>query len=202
MTTTPAGTRLLIVGPPGAGKGTQAARIAERYGIPAISTGDIFRANIAGGTELGQRIQEITSAGNLVPDSLTNEIVADRLGQDDAVGGFLLDGYPRTVDQVRALDEVLAASGAALDAVVLLTADTDEVVARLLKRAADSGRADDTEDVIRYRQDVYREQTEPIVAVYRDRGLVVEVDGMGSIDEVSQAIAAALDERSLTPRSV
>lgn len=195
MTTHNAGVRLLIVGPPGAGKGTQAEKIASRYGVPAISTGDIFRANIAGGTELGKRIQELTSAGNLVPDSLTNEIVADRLGQSDAAAGFLLDGYPRTVDQVSALDEVLAAAGTELDAVILLTADTEEVVARLLKRAVDSGRADDTEAVIRYRQEVYREQTEPIIAVYRERGVVVEVDGMGSIDGVADAITAALEQR-------
>ena len=126
-------TRLLIIGPPGAGKGTQAARIAERYGVPAISTGDIFRANIKGQTELGLQVQAIIKAGELVPDALTNEIVRDRLHQDDAAGGFLLDGYPRNVEQVHALDGML--EGDSLDAVVLLEADTDEVVARLLKRA-------------------------------------------------------------------
>ena len=136
-------TRLLIIGPPGAGKGTQAARIAERYDVPAISTGDIFRANIQGGTELGQQVQAIIKAGELVPDSLTNEIVRDRLHQDDASRGFLLDGYPRNVEQVHALDGML--EGDALDAVVLLLADTDEVVARLLKRAEIEGREDDTD---------------------------------------------------------
>lgn len=185
--------RLLIVGPPGAGKGTQAQRIVERYGVPAISTGDIFRANIKGGTELGKRVQAIIEAGELVPDELTNEIVADRLGQSDAANGFLLDGYPRTVDQVHALDAVLDAQGASLDAVVLLEADTEEVVARLLKRAALEGRADDTEEVIRHRQEVYAAQTAPLIELFSARGILVAVDGLGGIDEVSSRIADALD---------
>lgn len=183
-------TRLLIIGPPGAGKGTQASRIAERYEIPAISTGDIFRTNIKGGTELGQRVQAIIEAGELVPDSLTNEIVRDRLHQQDAQGGFLLDGYPRNVEQVHALDEMI--DGDALDAVVLLEADTDEVVARLLKRAEIEGRADDTEDVIRHRQDVYAQQTAPLVELFTERGILVRVDGLGGIDEVAERIAQAL----------
>ena len=120
--------RLLIVGPPGAGKGTQAEKIAEHYGVPAVSTGDIFRANIKNGTELGQEVQAITERGELVPDELTNKIVADRLDQEDAQAGFLLDGYPRTVQQAEALDSVLAQQGHKLDAVLLLEADTDEVV--------------------------------------------------------------------------
>ncbi|KAM9866381.1 adenylate kinase [Leucobacter aridicollis] len=183
-------TRLLIIGPPGAGKGTQASKIAEAYGIPAISTGDIFRANIKGGTELGQRVQAIIESGELVPDSLTNEIVQDRLQQDDAAGGFLLDGYPRNVEQVEALDGML--EGDALDAVVLLEADTDEVVARLLKRAEIEGRADDTEEVIRHRQDIYAEQTAPLIELFTKRGILVSVDGLGGIDEVAERIAGAL----------
>jgi adenylate kinase len=185
--------RLLIIGPPGAGKGTQASRIAERYGVPAISTGDIFRANIKGGTELGRRVQAIIEAGELVPDSLTNEIVADRLAQADAANGFLLDGYPRTVDQVHALDGML--EGSSLDAVVLLEADTDEVVARLLKRAELEGRADDTEAVIRHRQEVYAEQTAPLIELFSERGLLVSVDGLGTVDEVAERIASGLDAR-------
>lgn len=184
-------TRLLIVGPPGAGKGTQANRIAERYGVPAISTGDIFRANIKGATELGQQVQAIIERGELVPDSLTNEIVADRLAQADAAAGFLLDGYPRTVDQVTALDSML--EGESLDAVVLLEADTDEVVARLLNRAQLEGRADDTEEVIRHRQNVYAEQTAPLIELFSARGILVSVDGMGSVEEVAERIAAGLD---------
>ncbi len=186
-------TRLLIIGPPGAGKGTQAARIAERYDVPAISTGDIFRANIQGGTELGQQVQAIIKAGELVPDSLTNEIVRDRLHQDDASRGFLLDGYPRNVEQVHALDGML--EGDALDAVVLLVADTDEVVARLLKRAEIEGREDDTEEVIRHRQDIYAEQTAPLIALFTERGILVSVDGLGAIDEVAGRIASALDAK-------
>ena len=186
-------TRLLIIGPPGAGKGTQAARIAERYDVPAISTGDIFRANIQGGTELGQQVQAIIKAGELVPDSLTNEIVRDRLHQDDASRGFLLDGYPRNVEQVHALDGML--EGDALDAVVLLLADTDEVVARLLKRAEIEGREDDTEEVIRHRQDIYAEQTAPLIHLFTERGILVSVDGLGAIDEVAGRIASALDAK-------
>ncbi|KUF05912.1 adenylate kinase [Leucobacter sp. G161] len=183
-------TRLLIIGPPGAGKGTQAAKIAETYEIPAISTGDIFRANIKGGTELGQRVQAIIESGELVPDTLTNEIVQDRLLQEDAAAGFLLDGYPRNVEQVEALDGML--EGDSLDAVVLLEADTDEVVARLLKRAETEGRADDTEDVIRHRQDVYAQQTEPLIELFTKRGILVSVDGLGGIDEVADRISSAL----------
>ncbi len=186
-------TRLLIVGPPGAGKGTQASKIAERYSVPAISTGDIFRANIQGGTELGQQVQAIIKAGELVPDSLTNEIVRDRLHQDDASRGFLLDGYPRNVEQVHALDGML--EGDALNAVVLLLADTDEVVARLLKRAKIEGREDDTEEVIRHRQDIYAEQTAPLIDLFTERGILVSVDGLGAIDEVAGRIASALDAK-------
>lgn len=188
-------TRLLIIGPPGAGKGTQAARIAERYGVPAISTGDIFRSNISGGTELGKRVKAIIDAGELVPDSLTNEIVEDRLSQDDAAHGFLLDGYPRTVDQVHALDAMLAPQGAALDAVILLDADTDEVVTRLVKRAEAEGRSDDTEEVIRHRQQVYAEQTAPLVDVFAARDALVRVEGLGSIDEVAERITSALEAK-------
>lgn len=191
------GVRLLIVGPPGAGKGTQASVIAAAYEIPAISTGDIFRQNIADGTELGKKVDAIVSSGGYVPDTLTNEIVADRLQQSDAAGGFLLDGYPRTADQVAELDRILAASGHSLDAVVQLTADRDEVVKRLLIRAEEQGRSDDTEDVIRHRQDVYHEQTEPVIAVYRERGLVVSVDGLGTIDEVSDRVLGALAQHGL-----
>jgi len=184
-------TRLLIIGPPGAGKGTQAAKITERYDVPAISTGDIFRANIKGQTELGQQVQAVIERGELVPDSLTNRIVEDRLQQDDVAHGFLLDGYPRNVEQVHALDEML--HGDSLDAVVLLDADTEEVVARLIKRATIEGRVDDTEEVIRHRQEVYAEQTAPLVQLFTERGILVRVDGLGSIDEVSERIRAGLD---------
>lgn len=189
--------RLLLIGPPGAGKGTQAVELSSAYGIPAISTGDIFRANVAGGTELGLAAKAFMDRGEYVPDSLTNDLVRDRLSHEDAADGFLLDGYPRTIDQVRELDSMLETAGTQLDAVVLLTADTDEVVARLLKRATEQGRADDTEDVIRRRLEVYAEQTAPLIEVYGDRGLVVEVDGLGAITEVTGRIRGALAARGL-----
>jgi adenylate kinase len=191
----PTQTRLLIVGPPGAGKGTQAARIVERYDVPWISTGDIFRANITEGTELGKRVSQLIEAGQLVPDELTNEIVADRLQQEDVASGFLLDGYPRTVDQAHALDAVLGANGQTLDAVVLLDVDTDVVVERLLGRAKTEGRADDTEEVIRHRQEVYVEQTKPLIELYSDRAALVTVDGLGEVNEVTDRIFAALDSK-------
>ena len=184
--------RLLLIGPPGAGKGTQAARLAEAFDIPAISTGDIFRANVKNETELGKQAKAFMDRGEYVPDSLTNDLVRDRLSHEDAKGGFLLDGYPRTIDQVHELDDILSEQGNALDAVVLITADTDEVVRRLLNRALEQGRADDTEEVIRRRMEVYAEQTAPLIEVYSSRGLVREVDGLGAVEEVTARILAAL----------
>ena len=162
--------RMVLLGPPGAGKGTQAARIAERLGIPAISTGDIFRANVAGATELGTQAKAYMDKGEYVPDSITNAMVADRIAQADCENGFLLDGYPRTTAQVGELDSMLKASGLALDVVVEITADAEAVVARLLKRAGEQGRADDTEPVIRRRLEVYAESTAPLADIYAERG--------------------------------
>jgi adenylate kinase len=187
--------RLVLLGPPGAGKGTQAVRLADRLQVPAISTGDIFRANIAGGTELGRLAQSYTSAGKLVPDEVTNDMVRDRLAQPDTGNGFLLDGYPRNAAQVAALDDILADAGTPLDAVVLITADTEALVTRLLGRAEIEGREDDTEDVIRHRQEVYAAETAPLIDVYEERGLLVRVDGMGEVDEVTERLGAALDQR-------
>ena len=186
-------TRMIILGPPGAGKGTQAALIAERYGVPAISTGDIFRANIKAETELGQQVKEITASGALVPDELTNRIVEDRLAQTDAQEGFLLDGYPRNLGQVEALDTMLRATGQSLDVVIELVVDTEEVVQRLLKRAEIEGREDDTEEVVRHRMDVYTEQTAPLSEAYDKRGLLERVDGLGEVDEVTARITEVLD---------
>ena len=186
------GARLLIVGPPGAGKGTQAKRIGETFGIPDVSTGDIFRFHIKNGTELGLRVKAIVDAGDYVPDSLTNEIVTARLEEEDAVNGFLLDGYPRTIDQVRYLDELLAKKGQPLEAVIRLVADQEEIIARLSKRALEQGRADDTEEAIRHRQEVYARETAPLVEVFRERGLLIDVDGLGNVDEVGDRISAAL----------
>jgi adenylate kinase len=187
--------QLVIMGPPGAGKGTQAQRIAEHYGIPAVSTGDIFRAMKTADTPLARQVREIMESGGYVSDEITNAIVADRLTQSDCQKGFLLDGYPRTLQQVQTLDDYLAETGRPLDAVISLTADIDEVVARLLKRAAIEGRSDDNEETIRVRLQVYSEQTEPLLGVYRSRGLLVEVDGLGEIDEVSERVFVALDAR-------
>jgi adenylate kinase len=185
--------RLLIMGPPGAGKGTQAKRIAEHYGIPAISTGDIFRAMKTSDTPLARQVRAIMESGGYVSDEITNEIVKDRLAQSDCAAGFLLDGYPRTLQQVQTLDDYLAETDRPLDAVVSLLADIDEVVARLLKRAEIDGRSDDNEETIRVRLQVYAEQTEPLLEVYRSRDTLVEVDGLGPIDEVSERVFAALD---------
>jgi adenylate kinase len=184
--------RLVLMGPPGAGKGTQAGVIAGLLGIPHISTGDIFRANVSAGTALGLEAQRYMDAGEYVPDGVTNAMVRDRLSQDDCAPGFLLDGYPRTVEQVGELEAMLRSSGHALDGVVELEVDIDEVVSRLVKRAAEQGRSDDTEDVIRRRLEVYLEQTAPLLAMYADQGLLIGVDGLGDVDEVSARIVAAL----------
>ena len=186
------GARLLIVGPPGAGKGTQAKFIGETFGIPDISTGDIFRYNIKNETPLGLQIKAIVDSGDYVPDSLTNQIVAERLEHDDAKHGFLLDGYPRTLDQVTFLNELLTEQGRPLEAVVRLVADQDEIVGRLTKRALEQGRVDDSEEAIRHRQEVYLRETEPLIDVYRKQGLLIEVDGLGEIDEIAGRIRSAL----------
>jgi adenylate kinase len=184
--------RLLIIGPPGAGKGTQSVLIAQKLEIPAISTGDIFRYNVKNETELGQKAKSYMDAGEYVPDSLTNELVRDRLGHDDAGTGFLLDGYPRTKAQVDTLDEILAEQSVSLDGVILLEANQDELVSRLANRAKEQGRTDDSEEVIRHRLDLYLEETAPLVNLYSERGILAKVDGLGEIDEVTERIDAAI----------
>jgi adenylate kinase len=184
--------RMVLMGPPGAGKGTQAVVVSERLQIPHVSTGEIFRSHLSQGTPLGIAAGMYMQRGNYVPDRITNAMVRNRLAQPDAADGFLLDGYPRTLAQVGVLEEMLSDVGLKLDAAVELTVDTDEVVRRLLKRAAEQGRADDTEDVIRRRMEVYTEQTEPLTAVYREHGILVQVDGMGGIEEVRDRVLAAL----------
>ena len=190
--------RLIIMGPPGAGKGTQAKFIAEHFEIPAISTGDIFRANVSQGTPLGVEAASYMDKGEYVPDTITNLMVRNRIDEPDAAQGFLLDGYPRTLAQVEELDGMIKYTGHALDAVVVLTVDKDEIVQRLLQRAEVEGRADDTEDVIRRRQEVYLEETAPLIEVYKGRGLVHEIDGMGDVDDVTKRI---FDELDIVPES-
>lgn len=184
--------RLVIMGPPGAGKGTQAVVLADVLGIPHISTGDIFRANVSQGTPLGLRAKAFMDAGEYVPDDVTNEMVRDRLAQADCVSGFLLDGYPRTVDQVGELDSMVESAGGSLTKVVELTVDVDEVVSRLVKRSSEQGRTDDGEEVIRRRLEVYFEATAPLTAIYADRGLLVKVSGIGAVDDVSHRVLEAL----------
>lgn len=193
--------RLLIVGPQGSGKGTQGVRIAEAFGIPVVSTGDVFRANVAAGTDLGKQVTSIIDAGDLVPDELTSAVVRDRLSQPDAGEGFLLDGYPRNLAQVMHLDEFLGGRDEALDAVIALVVPRDESLARLTARAAEQGRADDTAEAIETRLNIYERETAPILGVYETRGIVDEIDGVGGLDDVTDRIFAALDARGLRRRS-
>ena len=190
-------TRLLIVGPQGSGKGTQGVRIAEAFGIPAVSTGDVFRAAVAAGTELGEQVKAIIEAGDLVSDELTSAVVRDRLSQPDAQGGFLLDGYPRNLAQVMHLEEFLEGRDESLDAVIELSVPREESIARLSLRAHEQGRTDDTEDVIANRLAIYERETAPILGVYGARGIVDEIDGVGGFDEITARIVAALEARGL-----
>jgi adenylate kinase len=188
--------KLLLIGPPGAGKGTQASKLSEVFGIPAISTGDIFRANVKNETPLGLEAKSYMDRGAYVPDDLTNKLVRDRLQNPDCANGFLLDGYPRTADQVDELDDILQETDSSLDAVIQLTADTDEVVRRLAKRAIEQGRSDDTEDVIRNRMAVYEDQTAPLISMYAARGSLIMVDGLGEIEAVTSRIVEALNAKN------
>ncbi|SMH39111.1 Adenylate kinase [Rathayibacter oskolensis] len=183
--------RVIMMGPPGVGKGTQAAVLAEALGVPAISTGELFRAHVADGTELGTRLRAIVEAGAYVPDEMTNALVAERLDEPDARDGFILDGYPRTLAQVDELDRMLEARGSRIERVVMLAADTDVVVERLLARAAEQNRADDDPEVIRHRIAVYERETAPLEKVYADSGLVVRIDGSAAQDEVARRVVAA-----------
>jgi len=193
--------RLLIVGPQGSGKGTQGVRIADAFGIPVVSTGDVFRANVAQGTDLGKQVTSIIDAGDLVPDELTSAVVRDRLSQTDASEGFLLDGYPRNLAQVMHLDEFLGGRDESLDAVIALVVPREESLSRLTARAAEQGRADDTAEAIETRLGIYERETAPILGVYGTRDIVDEIDGVGSLDEVTERIFAALDARGLRRRS-
>lgn len=178
--------RLLFIGPPGAGKGTQAALVAARLGIPHISTGEMFRYHVSTGTDLGRQVEELMEAGAYVPDEITVAMLAERMREPDTANGFILDGFPRTANQVAALDQLLG--DRPLDRVVLFSVKEDALVDRLLGR----GRPDDTEETIRTRFKVYEEQTEPLLDIYDSRGLVVEIDGVGEVDEVTDRLLEAL----------
>lgn len=184
--------RLLIMGPQGVGKGTQAALLSEHYDIPAISTGDIFRYNLKNQTELGKQVQGYLDKGELVPDELTNSIVKDRLAQDDTKKGWILDGYPRNASQVQALDRMLEELNTPLDHVVALEAERDVLIERMKKRAVEQGRSDDTPEVIAKRLETYERETAPLLDIYDSRGQLVEVDGVGDVTEINHRIIQSL----------
>lgn len=181
-------TRLLIMGPPGSGKGTQAVRIADKMAIPAISTGDIFRYNVKELTDLGKEAKTYIDSGNFVPDEVTNRMVADRLNHNDVGNGFLLDGYPRTAGQVEALSKILEEQDETLTAVLVLEVPDEEIVGRLLARAETEGRSDDTEDVIKHRLELYQQETSDLIESYIELGIVGRVDGTGAIDDITERL--------------
>jgi adenylate kinase len=193
--------RLLIIGPPGSGKGTQAEHLARHFGIPAVSTGDIFRMNVSQETELGSQAAKYLDGGDFVPDHLTNALVKDRLMDDDVRQGFLLDGYPRTAPQVSELDTMLAAQGLALDAVIELRAPDAELEQRMRRRAQEQGRTDDTAEVFRRRLDLYHRETHEVVSVYAGRGILLSVNGSGDPREITALAIAAVEKFLATPRA-
>jgi adenylate kinase len=195
--------RIVLLGPPGAGKGTQAAKLADAFRIPAVATGDIFRSNIRQGTELGKLAKEYIDRGDLVPDDVVIAMVMDRLSEPDSADGFLLDGFPRTVAQAEALDRRLEQSPgqAPLDAALNFEITEDELFKRLVSRAEREHRSDDAEDVIRHRLEVYKAKTKPLVDYYKSSGMLVPVDGMGRIEEVNRRIMASLSEAGARARA-
>ena len=184
--------RIVLLGPPGAGKGTQAARVACRFGAPHIATGDIFRANVAEGTELGRAAQEYMDRGDLVPDEVVIAMVMERLADRDCHAGFVLDGFPRTVEQAEALDRSLAEQGTPLEAALSFDVTEEELLRRLAGRAAAQHRADDVEQTIRHRLEVFSVKTRPLIDYYRHRRLLTMVDGVGRVEDVTGRILTGL----------
>lgn len=185
--------RLIIMGPPGSGKGTQAEHIAKHFSVPAISTGDLFRAHVRDGTSLGAEAGRYMDRGEFVPDHVTTAMLSQRLEDDDAGAGFLLDGYPRTVAQVESLDALLGTRHQALEAVLALTVSDDELLERMLLRAKEQGRSDDTGPVIKRRLELYREQTRPVISAYEQRGILLTVEGSGQREMITAAAIAAVE---------
>lgn len=197
--------RLILLGPPGAGKGTQAKRLVDRHGIPQLSTGDMLRAAVKAETPVGLRAKDIMARGDLVPDSVVNEIVADRVDMEDCARGFILDGFPRTTAQAEALEQILAERGCELDAVIELQVDEDALADRVATRVAESGgevRPDDTVEALRHRLKVYRDQTAPLIDYYRQKGRLRSVDGMQDIETVSSSIAEIVGDERPKARAV
>lgn len=186
--------RLILFGPPGAGKGTQANKISENYVAAHISTGDMLRAAVKNGSELGALAKSFMDKGELVPDDVIIGIIKDRIKEEDARKGFMLDGFPRTIAQAEALSGMLEAENESIDTVVSIEVKDEEIIGRILERAKIEGREDDTEDVVKNRLNVYRSQTEPLKAYYQSAGVLAEVDGMGTIDEVFGRIEAVLNK--------
>ena len=184
--------RILLLGAPGAGKGTQAKRLVQKLGATHVSTGEMLRAAVAAGSEIGKQVEAVMERGDLVSDDIVVAVARERLNQPDAASGFVLDGFPRTVAQAEALDVILNEAGTPLERCIALEADEEAIVERLLKRAEAEGRADDTEETIRNRMRVYRQQTQPLAAHYRAAGILVEVDGIGSMDTVAERVQGAL----------
>ena len=186
--------RLIIMGPPGSGKGTQAEFLARHFAVPAISTGDLFRAHVRDGTALGTEAGRYMDRGEFVPDHVTTAMLRERLEADDAGAGFLLDGYPRTVAQIQALDDVLGSRNQAVEVVLALAVSDDELLERMLQRACEQGRSDDTAPVIQRRLELYREQTQPVIAAYTQRGILLRIDGSGDKDAITATAIAAVEE--------
>jgi len=185
--------RLLLLGPPGAGKGTQAQRLVEKLGIPQISTGDMLRSAVASGSDVGRQARDFMDRGELVPDAVVTAVAEERLTQEDAASGFILDGFPTTGAQAEALDSLLARLGTRLERCIAIGVEAETLIARLIERGRLEGRSDDNEESIRTRMQVYRNQTEPLITHYTQRGILVEIDGAGSMDEVEKRIGEALE---------
>jgi adenylate kinase len=185
--------RIVLLGPPGSGKGTQAALLVERLGVPHISTGALLRNAAKRGTELGLKAKALTDKGELVPDDIISDMIEERLSRADVANGFILDGYPRNLAQAKSLDALLERMGQPVDEAILIDLDAERIIRRIAKRAKEEGRADDTEETVRNRLQVYAQQTEPVADYYAERGLLTKVLGEGGVDEIFQRLVSILN---------